>query len=56
MHRNPNTRLRHLMEEAGWSQAQLAAAVAAVAAERGMRLGCDRSSVSRWLSGTVPRP
>ncbi|WP_328550885.1 helix-turn-helix transcriptional regulator [Streptomyces sp. NBC_00366] len=56
MPRTPNTRLRHLMEEADWSPAQLAAAVKVVAAEHGQQLACDRSTVSRWLSGTTPRP
>ncbi|MGW2184447.1 hypothetical protein [Streptomyces sp. NPDC001719] len=56
MYKNPNIRLHRLIEEAGWSQAQLGAAVTAVAAERGLPLRCDRSSVSRWLSGTTPRP
>ncbi|MCW8379747.1 tetratricopeptide repeat protein [Streptomyces justiciae] len=56
MSKTPNTRLSLLMQEADLNQAQLAATVAVVAAEHGVRTGCDRSSVSRWLSGTTPRP
>ncbi|MFF3732064.1 hypothetical protein ACFYXM_17500 [Streptomyces sp. NPDC002476] len=56
MPKTPNTRLRTLLAEAGWSGAQLAAALRQVAAEHGRQLACDRSMVSRWLSGTTPRP
>ncbi|MFC9856284.1 MULTISPECIES: hypothetical protein [unclassified Streptomyces] len=56
MPKSPNTRLRDLMDEAGWNPPQLAAAVKAIAAEQGMHSGCERSSVSRWLSGVAPRP
>ncbi|MFI5987593.1 tol-pal system YbgF family protein [Streptomyces sp. NPDC051555] len=56
MPRTPNTRLRGLLEEADWSGAQLAAALRHLAAEHRQQLGCDRSMVSRWLSGTTPRP
>lgn len=52
----PNTPLKLLLDEAGWSGAQLGAAVRGVAAENGRPLRCDRSLVSRWLSGTRPRP
>ncbi|MFE7275226.1 helix-turn-helix domain-containing protein [Streptomyces sp. NPDC057623] len=56
MPRTPNTRLRRLMETASWSPAQLAAAVNAVAVEHGQQMAYGRSTVSRWLSGTTPRP
>ena len=52
----PNTRLRALLAEADWSGAQLATALRHAAAEHGQQLSCDRSAVSRWLSGTTPRP
>ncbi|MEV5376767.1 hypothetical protein AB0L26_12440 [Streptomyces nondiastaticus] len=52
----PDSPLRHLLAQAGWSHAQLAAAVRAVAAENGQALACDRSAVARWAHGTRPRP
>ncbi|MFI1963157.1 hypothetical protein ACH429_03290 [Streptomyces pathocidini] len=52
----PNDRLRALLAECDWNTAQLAAAVRAVADQHGQNLHCDRSTVSRWLSGTRPRP
>ncbi|MFI5987529.1 helix-turn-helix domain-containing protein [Streptomyces sp. NPDC051555] len=52
----PNTRLKILLEETSWSQAQLASAVRAIGAEHGQPLACHQSTVSRWLSGTAPRP
>nr|WP_239149096.1 hypothetical protein [Streptomyces sp. SID12501] len=45
-----------MLEEAGWNGAQLAAALRHIATEYGQQLVCDRSVVSRWLSGTTPRP
>ncbi|MGW6412652.1 hypothetical protein ACWF95_36555 [Streptomyces vinaceus] len=52
----PNTQLRMLLHEANWNGAQLAAAVRRIAAEQGQHLVFDRSTISRWLSGTTPRP
>ncbi|QCX82800.1 hypothetical protein C9F11_46250 (plasmid) [Streptomyces sp. YIM 121038] len=52
----PNGLLRHLVEEGGLSEAQLAAEIRRVAAEHGQQLACHQSSVSRWLSGVRPRP
>jgi tetratricopeptide (TPR) repeat protein/transcriptional regulator with XRE-family HTH domain len=52
----PNIRLKSLLVQSGWKQIQLAAAVRVVAAEHGGTLFCDRSTVSRWLAGTQPRP
>ncbi|MET9554403.1 helix-turn-helix transcriptional regulator [Streptomyces sp. NPDC006645] len=54
--RQPNTRLARLLEEAGWSAAGLAYAVSSVAAEHGHDLTVSRSTVTRWLAGTHPRP
>ncbi|MFI0977732.1 tol-pal system YbgF family protein [Streptomyces sp. NPDC021093] len=56
MSRTPNTRLRSLLEATGWSSAQLARMVVAIAAEHSEHLTCDRSTVSRWLAGHQPRP
>ncbi|WP_327358073.1 hypothetical protein [Streptomyces sp. NBC_01304] len=56
MARAPNSALRRLMGEAALSEVQLAAAVRRVAAEHGQQLVCGQSSISRWLSGTRPRP
>ncbi|MGW1281623.1 tetratricopeptide repeat protein [Streptomyces tsukubensis] len=56
MPRTPNTRLRHLLDECGWSAAQLAAAIRIVTAEQRHPLTCDRSTVWRWLEGARPRP
>ncbi|GAQ51055.1 hypothetical protein [Streptomyces acidiscabies] len=52
--RLPNTRLRTLLEEAGWTQEGLARAVNAVGSEIGLRLRYDRSAVAHWLSGSCP--
>ncbi|MEU2799683.1 hypothetical protein [Streptomyces sp. NPDC007117] len=56
MERRPNSRLHRLVQASGFSQAQLASEIRRVAAERGQVLACGQSSVSRWLSGTRPRP
>ncbi|MGP3690376.1 hypothetical protein ACTVZO_37740 [Streptomyces sp. IBSNAI002] len=53
---NPNTRLRELVNEAGWNGAQFAFAVRSAAQRQGIVLGCNRSVVTRWLAGTQPRP
>lgn len=52
----PNTALQLLLVQAGWNQSQLAAAIRAVAVENRHVVACDRSTVSRWLAGTHPRP
>ncbi|WP_237735830.1 hypothetical protein [Streptomyces sp. AA1529] len=54
--RTRNTRLHTLLQEADWSGAQLATALRKLADEHAQRLACDRSTVSRWLGGTTPRP
>lgn len=51
----PNTRLRALISEAGWTQEALARAVKAVGAEAGVPLYYDRTSVGHWLAGALPR-
>lgn len=54
--RDPNTRLRSLLAEAGWTQEALAREVNALGAEIGAELRYDRTAVAHWLSGTQPRP
>lgn len=53
--RRPNRRLRALLAEARWTQGALARAVNSAAAEVGLSLGYDRTSVAHWLGGTRPR-
>ncbi|MEU6969964.1 hypothetical protein AB0A71_19910 [Kitasatospora aureofaciens] len=52
----PNTRLARLLDETGWSQQQLAAQIVRAAARHDRVLTCRRSTVSRWLAGSRPRP
>ncbi|MFD9678192.1 hypothetical protein ACFWAO_40620, partial [Streptomyces sp. NPDC059981] len=52
--REPNGRLRTLLTDARWSGQDFARAVNGVAAETGLTLCYDRTSVSHWLSGTRP--
>ncbi|KOU26804.1 hypothetical protein ADK52_08630 [Streptomyces sp. WM6372] len=52
--RDPNGRLRTLLTEARWSGQDFARAVNGVAAEAGLTLSYDRTSVSHWLAGTKP--
>ncbi|MFD7291204.1 helix-turn-helix domain-containing protein [Streptomyces sp. NPDC059863] len=52
----PNARLAQLLEEAGWNATQLAHAISSVASEHGHELTVHRSTVTRWLAGTRPRP
>ena len=54
--RIPNTMLRELLTEAGWTGEALARAVNVVGAESGMSLRYGRSSVAHWLSGMRPWP
>ncbi|WP_411107232.1 tetratricopeptide repeat protein [Streptomyces sp. cmx-4-9] len=54
--RQPNERLRALTAQAGWSGADLAAAVNSVGAENGLDLHYDRSTIGHWMAGTRPRP
>ncbi|MEU0990406.1 hypothetical protein [Streptomyces sp. NPDC005953] len=52
----PNAQLARLLMEADWSAALLAHAVSSVASERGHNLTVNRSTATRWLTGTRPRP
>ncbi|MEV8531796.1 hypothetical protein [Streptomyces sp. NPDC051211] len=52
--REPNGQLRTLLTEARWSGQDFARAVNGVAAETGLSLRYDRTSVSHWLAGTRP--
>ncbi|WP_412076057.1 hypothetical protein ACLF6K_09775 [Streptomyces xanthophaeus] len=52
--REPNGRLRTLLTDARWSGQDFARAVNGVAAESGLTLRYDRTSVSHWLAGTRP--
>jgi transcriptional regulator with XRE-family HTH domain/tetratricopeptide (TPR) repeat protein len=52
----PNDALRSLLAETRWTQESFARAIAKVAAEAGVRLGYDRTSVARWLRGSRPSP
>lgn len=53
--RMPNTLLRDLLGEAGWTGDALARAVNSIGAEAGMSLRYGRSSVAHWLTGMCPR-
>ncbi|MFJ6699508.1 transcriptional regulator [Streptomyces sp. NPDC091272] len=53
--REPNQRLRAVMEEAGCSSTGLARRVNLCGAERGLDLRYDKTSVARWLRGQQPR-
>ncbi|MGR4881144.1 tol-pal system YbgF family protein [Streptomyces sp. LARHCF249] len=52
--REPNGRLRTLLTDARWSGQDFARAVNSVAAETGLTLRYDRTSISHWLAGTRP--
>ncbi|MFF1496490.1 hypothetical protein [Streptomyces sp. NPDC058304] len=52
--RDPNGQLRTLLIEARWSGQDFARAVNGIAAEAGLTLSYDRTSVSHWLAGTRP--
>ncbi|MEV6588219.1 hypothetical protein [Streptomyces acidicola] len=54
--RTPNTTLAALMKTGGIQNAQLARRVNAVGRELGVTLHYDKTSVSHWLSGSVPKP
>ncbi|WP_200823735.1 hypothetical protein [Nonomuraea solani] len=51
-----NLALAALIERAGWTHAETARHVNAVAAETGERIHYDRSAIGHWLTGTIPRP
>src|SRR4051794_13253350 len=50
-----NDRLAEAMRRAGLSNKALARRIRAMAQKQGKPVACDHTSVSRWLSGTVPR-
>ncbi|MFC8856842.1 hypothetical protein ACFT5D_27740 [Streptomyces sp. NPDC057144] len=54
--RTPNTALASLMQAHGLGNAQLARRVNATGHELGVRLHYDKSTVSHWLAGSVPKP
>ncbi|MFF5718115.1 tol-pal system YbgF family protein [Streptomyces buecherae] len=54
--RIPNSSLKALLAETGWSAGELARAVNAQGNLRGLRLRYDRTAVAHWLTGTYPRP
>ncbi|MGV9313997.1 hypothetical protein ACWDR0_17725 [Streptomyces sp. NPDC003691] len=53
--RTPNTALGDLMRTQGLGNAQLARRANAVGRELGVALNYDKTSVSHWLAGSVPR-
>lgn len=54
--RTPNTHLAALMQSGGIGNARLARRVNAAGRELGLRLHYDKTSVSHWLAGSVPKP
>ncbi|MDX3433902.1 hypothetical protein PV664_34020 [Streptomyces sp. ME01-18a] len=54
--RTPNTALAALMRSGGIGNAQLARRVNAAGRELGVPLHYDKTSVSHWLAGSVPKP
>lgn len=50
-----NDRLSEAMRSAGLSSKGLARRVRELSQKRGRPIGCDHTSVSRWLAGTMPR-
>ncbi|MEE1927797.1 hypothetical protein V1J52_06260 [Streptomyces sp. TRM 70351] len=54
--RPENQSLRELLTAADWTYEALARAVNALGSENGVPLTYDRTSVARWLTGSVPRP
>ncbi|WP_242454758.1 hypothetical protein [Bailinhaonella thermotolerans] len=51
-----NEALNTLIRQARWTRAAVAANVNAVAAEMGVKLSYDHSTVGHWLTGSVPLP
>ncbi|WP_330457409.1 hypothetical protein OIB37_11165 [Streptomyces sp. NBC_00820] len=54
--RTPNTALAALMQAGGIGNAQLARKVNVIGRELGVQLHYDKTSVSHWLAGSVPKP
>ncbi|NGO75260.1 hypothetical protein G6045_06140 [Streptomyces sp. YC504] len=53
--RTPNAGLKSLLEQANWSETQLAQQVNRLGQEAGMTLAYGQSSVAHWIRGTQPR-
>ena len=53
--KNPNHQLRKLMEQASLGNSALASEVNRLGSRLGIELRYDRSSVSHWLAGSMPR-
>jgi AcrR family transcriptional regulator len=53
--RIPNDRLARLVKEAGFSRKSFARALRDASEDAGTPIGCDHTSVSRWLRGMQPR-
>ncbi|MFJ3834429.1 hypothetical protein ACIPY6_02810 [Streptomyces sp. NPDC090054] len=53
--RTPNTGLRTLLEQAGWSRSQLALIINRIGAEAGLALKYGQPAVSQWVAGHQPR-
>lgn len=54
--RTPNEALAGLIREGGIGNSQLARAMNRAGAELGVTLQYDKSSVSHWLAGSMPKP
>ena len=55
LEREPNHALGRLLEEAGWGNGELARAVNRIGAELGRSFTYDRSTVTYWKGGSLPR-
>ncbi|GAA4239296.1 Tat pathway signal protein [Actinomadura meridiana] len=53
--RTPNAALAALVAEANWTNDSFARAVNRLGAESGMALHYDKTAVSHWMAGTMPR-
>lgn len=53
--KQPNDGLKGLLAETGWSETQLAREVNRVGSKAGTPLHYSQSSVSHWLTGTMPK-
>lgn len=52
--RQRNTDLKFLLDQAQWSETQLAQAVNRLGTEAGMRLTYSQSTVAQWIRGSQP--
>lgn len=55
MARTRNSALAALLDQAGWSRTQMAAAVNRMGVEAGLSLRYDPTAVSHWVAGTMPK-